>query len=116
LLGTLAGVIIGSFFIQFGHDPITLIIFCLIAAYFAPLGLIMNYWLANIFIAALILFLLEISKISTVNSFDLAVLRATDIALGCLFGVIGTFINNPLIFFLRSLNHGDKIYWRIFPL
>lgn len=97
LLGTFVGVMIGALLMRFGHDPITLMIFCLIAAYFAPLGLIRNYWLGNIFIAALVLFLLEISKTAHISSFDLALLRTTDIALGCLLGSLGALINNPSI-------------------
>lgn len=103
LLGTIGGVLIGAFLIQFGHDPISLMIFCLIAAYFAPLGLIRNYWLGNIFIAALVLFLLEISKTQYVPSSELAILRVTDIALGCGLGVIGTLVNTPSAL-LKSLS------------
>ena len=98
LLGTFIGVIIAAFLVRLGHDPISLILFVLIAAYFAPLGLIRNYWLGNIFIAALILFLLEISSAQHTGSFELAILRTKDIGLGCLLGVIGTFVNNPSFF------------------
>ncbi len=107
LLGTLVGVILAAFLVKFGHDPISLILFVLVAAYFAPLGLIRNYWLGNIFIAALILFLLEISNPHFTGSFDLAILRTLDIALGCCLGIIGTFINNPKFFISvdKSSNH-----------
>ena len=97
LLGTFVGVVIAAFLINLGHDPISLILFVLIAACFAPLGLIRNYWLGNIFIAALILFLLEISSPNSQGSFDLARLRTIDIALGCLLGVIGSLINAPTL-------------------
>jgi hypothetical protein len=98
LLGTFLGVVIAAFLVRFGHDPISLILFVLVAAYFAPLGLIRNYWVGNMYIAALILFLLEISSVNHTGSFDLAVLRTLDIGLGCLLGIIGTFVNNPSIF------------------
>lgn len=104
LLGTVGGVLIGCFFIALGHDPISLMLFCLIAAFFAPLGLIRNYWLGNVFIAALVLFLLEISKTTGINSFDLALLRTTDIALGCFLGIMGALINNPTRFSSTNKN------------
>jgi uncharacterized membrane protein YccC len=58
-----------------------------------------NYWVANIFIAALVVFLLELTKSQHTGSLDIALLRATDIGLGCLLGLIGTLINNPKIIF-----------------
>jgi MFS family permease len=97
LLGTFLGVVAAAFLVQLGHDPILLIFFVLISAFFAPLGLLRNYWLGNIFIAALILFLLEISSPDVKGSIDLAKLRTLDIALGCLLGVIGTLINDPSV-------------------
>jgi uncharacterized membrane protein YccC len=111
LLGTFVGVVIAAFLVRLGHDPITLILFVLISAYFAPLGLIRNYWLGNIFIAALILFLLEISSAHHTGSFDLAILRTIDIGLGCLLGVIGSFVNNPSIF----LNLKNLKKWSFLP-
>lgn len=93
LLGTALGVITGCLFINLGHDPVSLIFFCLFAAFLAPLGLIRNYWLGNIFIAALILFLLEISQSSEISISSLALLRIIDIALGCCLGLIGTMLN-----------------------
>lgn len=59
-------------FIFASTTTLGLILFVLIAAYFAPLGLIRNYWLGNIFIAALILFLLEISSTQHTESLNLA--------------------------------------------
>jgi hypothetical protein len=101
LLGTFIGVVIAAFLINLGHDPITLTLFVLVSALFAPLGLLRNYWLGNIFIAALILFLLELSTFNQIynhtQSFDLARLRTIDIALGCLLGIIGSLINDPSI-------------------
>lgn len=97
LLGTFLGVVAAAFLVQLGHDPLLLITFVLIAAFFAPLGLLRNYWLGNIFIAALILFLLEISSPDVKGSIDLAKLRTIDIALGCMLGVIGSLINDPTV-------------------
>jgi len=97
LLGTFLGVVIAAFLVNLGHNPLLLISFVLISAYFAPLGLMRNYWLGNIFVAALIHFLLEISAPDVTSSFELAKLRTIDIALGCLLGVIGSLINNPTV-------------------
>ncbi|MDO9184059.1 MAG: FUSC family protein [Bacteriovorax sp.] len=106
LVGTFVGVLLAAFCLHFGHDPISLILFVLVAAYFAPLGLTRNYWLGNIFIAALILFLLEISSGKNTDSIDLAKLRTIDIGLGCLLGIIGSFINDPS--FLKKFKKKPK--------
>lgn len=97
LLGTFLGVVIAAFLVNLAGDPILLILFVLIAAYLAPLGLMRNYWLGNIFIAALIHFLLEISAPDVKGSFELARIRTIDIALGCMLGIIGSLINDPSV-------------------
>lgn len=97
LLGTFLGVVIAAFLVKLAQDPLLLILFVLISAYFAPLGLMRNYWLGNIFIAALIHFLLEISAPNLTTSFELAKLRTVDIALGCLLGTLGSLINDPSV-------------------
>jgi uncharacterized membrane protein YccC len=96
LLGTLIGVVIASILIKLGKDPLVLILLCSFAAFMTPYGQIKNYWLANVFIAGLILFFLEISNYQPHHGdFDLAILRLTDIGLGCLLGIIGTLIAFP---------------------
>jgi uncharacterized membrane protein YccC len=96
LLGTLIGVIIASLLIKLGKDPLVLILLCSFAAFMTPYGQIKNYWLANVFIAGLILYFLEISNYQPHHGdFDLAILRLTDIGLGCLLGIIGTLIAFP---------------------
>ena len=98
-LGTVLGVFIAAMLMKFIQHPILLITLCTVFACLAPLGLIKNYWLGNTFIAALILFFLEISTPSIpLNDFALAITRIEDIGLGCLFGVIGTLIAFPQIF------------------
>lgn len=98
-LGTCLGVFIAAFLMKFTHHPMLLISFCTFFAFLAPLGLIRNYWLGNTFIAALILFFLEISApVTHMGDWDLAMVRIADIGLGCLFGAIGTLIAFPQIF------------------
>jgi uncharacterized membrane protein YccC len=105
LLGTTIGVVAASLIIKFGNYPIVLISFCTICAFLAPLGLIKNYWLGNVFIAGLILFFLEISNMTPhTGDFDLAIIRLTDIGLGCLLGSIGTLIAFPEVFKKQRIN------------
>ena len=96
LIGTMIGVVIASIIIKFGNYPVVLISFCTLCAFMAPLGLIRNYWLGNVFIAGLILFFLEMSNQTPhTGDFDLAIIRMTDIGMGCLLGALGTLIAFP---------------------
>lgn len=102
-LGTFIGVIAASLMMKLGKDPVILISFCALAAFMTPYGQIKNYWLANVFIAGLILFFLEIShSVPHLGDFDLAVMRLVDIALGCALGTVGTIIAFPELF--RDMN------------
>ncbi len=103
LLGTFLGVMIAAFILNISHQPIMILLFVFICAFLTPLGLARNYWLGNIFIAALIMFLLGIAQVNYSGSLSLALLRATDIGLGCALAFIGTIINNPQ-FILRQHN------------
>lgn len=96
ILGTMIGVIIASLMMKLGKDPIILVSFCALAAFMTPYGQIKNYWVANVFIAALIMFFLEISSaIPYTGEWDLAIMRIVDIGLGCILGSIGTIIATP---------------------
>lgn len=96
LLGTLLGVFIAAVVLRFVNSEIILIAFSTLSAFLAPLGLLKNYWLGNVFIAGLIILFLDISMYqSSVQDFNFAWLRISDIGIGCLFGVIGTFVAFP---------------------
>ena len=96
IFGTLLGGLIASLIIHFTDGPIWTITFCAVAAFLAPLGLIKNYWLGNTFIAAFILLFLDFGHPAPTDSdFQYAMVRLTDIALGCLVGAIGTLIAFP---------------------
>lgn len=96
ILGTLVGVVGASLMMKFGKDPVILISFCALAAFMTPYGQIKNYWVANVFIAGLILFFLEISNsVPHSGDWDLAIMRIVDIGLGCLIGSLGTIIGTP---------------------
>lgn len=98
LLGTIIGVVVASLLIKFGNNPIFLILFSMIFAFFTPYGQTKNFWLGNAFVAGLILFLLEIaSNIPRTGEFDLAILRVKDIGLGCFMGVFATLLTHPEI-------------------
>lgn len=96
ILGTMIGVIVASLMMKLGKDPVILVSFCALAAFMTPYGQIKNYWVANVFIAALIMFFLEISaSIPLTGDWDLAIMRIVDIGLGCTLGSIGTIIATP---------------------
>ncbi len=96
LVGTFLGVLVSSAVLFIDKDPIVLIGFSALAAFLAPLGLIKNYWLGNLFIAALIMFFLEFASVGTRHDeFAFAWLRVIDIGLGCFIGTIGTLIAFP---------------------
>lgn len=95
LLGTMVGVVLASLLMYFRKDEIFLISFSGICAFFTPFALLRNYWLANVFIAGLILFYLTIAEPIMYGPFDLAWMRLSDIAMGCILGTIGTFFAWP---------------------
>ena len=95
LFGTLIGVVAAAFLIRFGKDPRILIGFSALASFMAPSGLLRNYWLGNVFIASLIMFFLELATGGQIKDQHLAILRIIDIGLGCVLGVVGTFIAWP---------------------
>lgn len=104
LLGTIIGVVVASIMIKFGQNsPIVLIAFSMIFAFLTPLGQIKNFWLANAFVAGLILFLIEIANaIPRTGDFDLAILRIKDIGLGCFIGIFVTLLTHPEIIYKKS--------------
>lgn len=96
VFGTFIGVLLAAIAITFGNDPVALILFSGIAAFLAPLGLIKNYWLGNVFIAALIMFFLELASSGVPHDqFVFARERIIDISIGCIIGAIGTLFAFP---------------------
>lgn len=97
-VGTLAGVLIAAGLLNITHDARILLIFIFFFSLYAPVGLAKNYWVGNIFIAALILFFLEIAAPQSIATHHLAFWRIVDITFGSCLGVIGTFIMHPPLF------------------
>lgn len=96
LLGTLLGVGLAAAIMKYVNSDLILVLFCIIAAFLAPLGLLKNYWLGNVFVAGLIILFLDISMYqSTIEEVNMAWLRISDIGMGCLIGAIGTLIAFP---------------------
>lgn len=99
LIGTIGGVLLATFIMTYIHDPRALIAFVFICAFLMPHGLIKNYWVANIYIAALILFFLEIASPLSLTQHNLAFWRIVDIAVGSFIGVLAAIWRNPRILF-----------------
>lgn len=97
LLGTILGVLMASTCLSFIHTPFAIILFVFVFAFFSPLGMMRNYWIGNLFIAALIVFFLETAS-ATPHFWQMSYLRIIDISLGCLIGILSTyfFISKPL--------------------
>lgn len=95
LLGTIAGVLVASIILKYVHDPKLLILFVFIFSFLMPDGISKNYWVANIYIAALILFFLEIGAPQSIATHHLAFWRIVDIALGSFIGVLAALWLKP---------------------
>ncbi|MBC7427438.1 MAG: FUSC family protein [Bacteriovorax sp.] len=107
IIGTTVGVIIAAAVITYIHDPKLLITFIFLLSFLMPHGLAKNYWIANIYIAAMILFFLEIAAPSSIATHHLAFWRIIDILIGCLIGVLAALIMKPdiLIKSTKTLSH-----------
>lgn len=94
IFGTIVGVICSLTVTHFAKNPIVLILFSAVASFFAPLGLIKNYWLGNAFIAGLIMFFMQFGSMEH-SEFDFAYLRLMDIGIGCIIGAVATVVAFP---------------------
>jgi hypothetical protein len=95
LVGTIAGVIIASAILTYIHDPKLLIVFVFLFSFLMPNGISKNYWVANIYIAALILLFLEIGAPQSIETHHLAFWRIVDIAIGSFIGVLAAIWIKP---------------------
>lgn len=97
VLGTIVGVVIASIVLNYVHDQAWLILLVFLCSFLMPLGLSQNYWVGNIYIAAMILFFLEIAAPQSISTHHLAFWRAIDIILGCSIGVLAALWMKPEI-------------------
>lgn len=97
-IGTLTGVMTAAIILLLVHDPKIILIFVFVCSLYMPSGLAKNYWVGNIYIAALILFFLEISAPQSIATQHLAYWRIVDITLGSFLGIVASFLINPSLF------------------
>lgn len=102
LIGTVAGVVIAAAILNLVHAPLFLIGFVLIFSFLIPHGLSKNYWVANVYIAALILLFLEIGSPQSIATHHLAFWRIVDIAVGSFIGVMAALFLKPDLLYKRS--------------
>lgn len=95
ILGTIAGVVLSSIILMYVHDPKLLILFVFTCAFLMPHGLAKNYWVGNIYIAALVLFFLEIAAPQSIDKDHLAYWRIVDIAIGSSIGFLAALWMKP---------------------
>ncbi len=97
-VGTIGGVFLAALILTIVHDPMIILIFVFLFSLYMPVGLAKNYWVGNVFIAALILFFLELSAPQSIATHHLAYWRIVDITFGSILGVVASFIINPRLF------------------
>jgi uncharacterized membrane protein YccC len=95
ILGTIMGVLVASLILYFVHDPKILIIFVFIFSFLMPNGFSKNYWIANVYIATMILVFLELGVPNSVTSQHLGFWRIFDVLLGSIIGIIAALFLNP---------------------
>jgi uncharacterized membrane protein YccC len=90
-IGTVLGVVVASICLAIINTPIAIILFVTAFAFLSPLGMMKNYWIGNLFIAALILFFLEANS-TPPSVFHLSILRSYAIGLGCVIGALSVYL------------------------
>lgn len=95
VIGTLLGVIIASTMLNFIHFPFLILVGILAFIFFIPWMIELNYWLANVFIAALVIFISE-AQFPSLDILSVSLERVIDITIG---GFIAIFVN---YFFLKK--------------
>ncbi|MBY0416244.1 MAG: FUSC family protein, partial [Bdellovibrionales bacterium] len=95
LFGTIIGVLIAAALLNYVHDTRVLLVFVFAFSFLMPHGLVKNYWVANIYIAALILLFLEIAAPLSIATHHLAFWRIVDIALGSFIGILAAIWLRP---------------------
>lgn len=101
LFGTLLGVVLASLIYEVLNGHISLMGLIIIFSLLTPSGLAKNYWLGNVFIAALIMFFLETGSPHT-TIWGLSYMRTIDIGIGSGIAAISIAIFN---YFYRHQPH-----------
>lgn len=95
VFGTILGVILASIIVSIYQSPLLIFLGIMLATFFIPWTLELNYWLGNVAIAALVIFITEAQSISS-NLWLVSLERVIDISIG---GFIAIFAN---YFFLKK--------------
>lgn len=95
IFGTVLGVLIASILLTFNQNTYFIFMGIIATSFLIPWTINLNYWLANVCIAALVLFIAEAQHIST-DIWAVSLERVIDISIG---GFIAIFSN---YFFLRK--------------
>ncbi len=95
LIGTIIGVVISSVILTFVQDARVLLGFVVIFSFLLPHGISKNYWVGNVYIAALILIFLELGVPNSTTVHHLGFWRIVDIAIGSAIGVFAAIWIRP---------------------
>lgn len=88
LSGTIIGVVLSSVILTYVHDPRILMACVFLFSFLMPDGISKNYWVGNIYIAALIMFFLELGIPNSTVTDHLGFWRIVDIGIGSMLGVV----------------------------
>lgn len=95
LCGTIIGVVLASVILTYIHDPRIIMAFIFVFSFFMPDGISKNYWVGNVYIAALIMLFLEFGIPNSTVTENLGFWRIIDIGIGSLLGVIAALWIKP---------------------
>lgn len=95
LSGTIIGVVLSSIILTYVHDARILMAFVVLFSFLLPDGISKNYWVGNVYIAALIMIFLEIGIPHSTATENLGFWRIVDIGIGSLLGVIAAIFIKP---------------------
>lgn len=95
LCGTIIGVVLASVILTYVKDARILMVLVFFLSFLMPDGISKNYWVGNVYIAALIMFFLELGVPNSTATDNLGFWRIIDIGIGSLLGVIAAIWIKP---------------------
>lgn len=106
LIGTIIGVVLASIVLTYIHDTRILMFLVFLLSFLMPDGISKNYWVGNVYIAALIMFFLELGIPNSTTTDHLGFWRIVDIGIGSLLGIVAAIWIRPEL--LTDLANSDK--------
>lgn len=97
IIGTIIGVVLASVILTYVHDSRILMACVFILSFLLPDGISKNYWIGNVYIAALIMFFLELGVPNSTTTDHLGFWRIVDIGIGSFLGIIAALLIKPEI-------------------